>query len=85
MNGLETLGGIRLGVLRLGFPVSRFRGEVGTTALRAKTFQLSQLHLKARALSQMAALGAAPSKRKWYKISTFEIVDLAEMFWVAVN
>ena len=56
-----------------------------TTALRAKTFQLSQLPLKARALSQMAALGAAPSKRKWYKISTFEIVDLAEMFWVAVN
>jgi hypothetical protein len=53
-------------------------------ALRAKTFQLSQLPLKARALSQMPALGAGPSKRKWYKISTFEIVDLAEMFWVAV-
>ena len=32
----------------------------------------------------MTALGAAPSKRKWYKISTLEIVDLAEIFWFAV-
>jgi len=33
----------------------------------------------------MTALGAAPSKQKWYKISTIETLDLAEMFWVAVD
>ena len=33
----------------------------------------------------MPVLGAGPSKQKWYKISTFEPVDLGEIFWLAVN
>ena len=54
------------------------------SSLRAKIFQLSQLRLKARALSRMPAPRAGPSKQKWYKMSTFEPVDLGEMFWLAV-
>jgi hypothetical protein len=53
----------------------------------AKTFQLSQLPLTARALSQMPAPRAGPStcKRKWYKMSSFQRVDLGEMSWLAVQ
>ena len=63
----------------------RFFRRTRLTALLSRTFRLSQLTLKASALSQMPAMVAGSSKRNQGKADSGELVDLAEILWLGVN